>query len=147
MKYCPNCGKANSEGNKYCINCGEPLETTYSNRPILDTGNIKSRSIPVCIILSIVTCGLYLIYWQIKLNNEINYLVGDTKAPSGVIVLILEIVTCNLYGIYWAYKMGEKTDAIFGKNRSYSIIFLIIQLFALPIVSLALMQDTINNSL
>lgn len=31
---------------------------------------IQSRSIPLCIILSIITCGIYGLYWLVCLANE-----------------------------------------------------------------------------
>ena len=33
---------------------------------------IQERNIAIAVILSIVTCGLYGIYWMIKLNDEVN---------------------------------------------------------------------------
>lgn len=147
MKYCPNCGKACTDRDRYCPDCGATLEEkeTFATRPIIDSGNIRTRSIPVCIVLSIITFGIYFIYWKYKLNTEINYLSGDEKAPSSGIVFILTVVTCGLYSIYWSYRMGERTDVIQGQNRSYPIIFLILQIVGFPIISLVLMQDTINK--
>ncbi len=149
MKYCPNCGNPVSNVDRYCPDCGASLEEkeTFASSPIIDAGNIKSRSIPVCIILSIITFGIYFIYWKYKLNTEVNYLSGDEKAPSSLIVFILTVITFGLYSIYWSYKIGERTDVIQGKNRSYSVIFLILQIVGLPIISLILMQDTINHTL
>lgn len=149
MKYCPNCGEKCSDNTKYCPSCGSPLneKETYSSRPIIDAGNINTRSIPICIILSIVTFGIYLIYWQLKLNTEINYLSGEEKAASSGLVLFLTIITFGLYGIYWSYKMGERSDVISGRNRSYAILFTILQVVALPIISAVLMQDTINTTI
>ena len=41
---------------------------------------IQERNIAIAVILSIVTCGLYGIYWMIKLNDEVNQICGDTQA-------------------------------------------------------------------
>lgn len=149
MKYCPNCGQACSDADRYCTNCGEPLsiKNTYATRPIIDAGNVKKRSIAICVILSFITCGLYFIYWQLKLNTEINYLSGEEHAASSGVVFLLSLFTCGLYSIYWAYKMGERSDVIYGSNRSYHILFLILQICGLPLISAILMQDTINNVL
>ena len=43
---------------------------------------IERRSIPLSVILTIVTCGLYGLYWIIKLNDEINQLAGEPNATS-----------------------------------------------------------------
>ena len=109
--------------------------------------NVMPRSIPVAIILSIVTCGIYFLYWIYMINNEINELAQDPMAPSGGIVILLSIVTCGIYSWYWYYKMGEKCDYITQSNGSSNVIFLILGIFGLGIVSVALMQDSVNKVL
>ncbi|MBO5101695.1 MAG: DUF4234 domain-containing protein, partial [Clostridia bacterium] len=64
---------------------------------------IKKREIVACIIFSIITCGIYLLYWMYKMNDEINAITGTRDDTSGGIVILLIIVTCGLYGIYWSY--------------------------------------------
>ena len=107
---------------------------------------ITPRSIPVCVILSIVTCGIYGIYWLIKLNDEINILANDPGATSGGIVFLLSIVTCGIYLFYWLYKMGEKCDRIKGTSSSSGILYLILGIVGFSIISYCLMQDTINKA-
>lgn len=108
---------------------------------------IVRRSIPLAIIFTIITCGIYGIYWMIKLNDEVNYLSGETQATSGVVVFLLGIVTCGIYLFYWLYKMGERCDRIKGMNSSSGILYLILGLLGLSIVSYCLMQDTINKAI
>ena len=62
-----------------------------------------NRSIVVSIILSIVTCGIYGIYWFVKLNDELNAAAGKQNATSGGVAVLLTLVTCGIYGFYWAY--------------------------------------------
>ncbi|MBQ4526844.1 MAG: DUF4234 domain-containing protein [Clostridia bacterium] len=112
---------------------------------------MQRREIATAVILSIVTCGIYGIYWMIKINDEVNYLVGDVQAPSGGMVFLLSIVTCGIYSFIWAYKMGEKLDYIYTQKgwppQSRGVIYLVLSLFGLGIVSYALMQDALNKSL
>ena len=61
---------------------------------------------------SFLTCGIYSIYWMIKLNDEVNQLAGEPQATSGGMVFLFSLITCGIYGIYWAYKMGERCDRI-----------------------------------
>lgn len=109
---------------------------------------MTKRSIPVCVILSIITCGIYSLYWMVKMTDEANALSGRTADTSGGIVLLLTIVTCGIYGIYWAYKMGEKLDV--AKNNcgiassNSAILYLILELVC-SIIGWALMQNDINN--
>ena len=111
---------------------------------------IKQRNIALCIVFSIITFGIYALYWFVCLTNDANQESGQTDATSGGVALLLTIVTCNIYGWFWAYKMGEKIDAIKTKNGqpagNSSILFLLLQLCGLGIVSYAIMQDTINKN-
>ena len=107
------------------------------------------REIALCIVLSIITCGIYGIYWVIMLNNEINVAVNDQAAPSGGLVIVLTFITCGIYGWYWLYKMGEKCDYMKSLRdlppSSSSALFLVLGIYGLPIVAYALIQDTINK--
>lgn len=112
---------------------------------------IEQRNVAVCIILSIVTCGIYGIYWFIKLTDELNAL-AEVEAPtSGGTAFLLSLVTCNIYGIYWAYKQGEKVD--FAKNKrsmpssNSGVLYLILNLVGFGIIAYALMQNEINHIL
>lgn len=110
---------------------------------------IQKREIAVAIILSIITCGIYGIYWFIKLNDEINQLNGDTNDTTGGMAFLFSLITCGIYAIYWMYKMGDKLDKIAQNHgmptSSRGIVYLVLSIFGLGIVSYALMQDTINK--
>lgn len=110
---------------------------------------VEKRNIAVAIILSIITCGIYGIYWFIKLTDEINYASGHPQDVSGGMAFLLTLVTCGIYGYIWYYKMGEKLDELaMAKGmptQSRGIVYLILGLFGFGIVSYALMQDSINQ--
>lgn len=111
--------------------------------------NIQRRDIAVCIILSIVTCGIYGIYWLFCLNEDTNTISAEPYPTSGGMVILLTIVTCGIYGIYWCYKQGEKLDRaaeMRGAPKSErGILYLVLAIIGLSIVNYALMQDTLNN--
>lgn len=109
---------------------------------------ITKRNIVTCIILSIVTCGIYGIYWFITVTDDTNRAANDANGTSGGVAFLLTLVTCNIYGWYWAYKQGEKMD--YAKNArnmpssNSGILYLILCLVGLGIVAYALMQDSLN---
>lgn len=104
------------------------------------------RSIPLAIILTIVTCGIYGIYWFIKLTDEINLMSGHYTDTSGALSFVLALITCGIYGWFWAYKLGEKCDEINGNPYgNTNILYLILAIFGLSIVVYALAQDTLNK--
>jgi len=104
---------------------------------------MKERNIALCIIFSIITCGIYAIYWLVQLNKEISQLSG-TEPDNAALVVILTIVTCGIYGWYWCFKMGQKVNTIKGEDNNH-IIYIVLAILELSIVNYALMQDTINK--
>lgn len=108
---------------------------------------VKERNIAVCIILSLITCGIYSIYWMVVLTDELNELSGE-DGTSGILALVLTMVTCGLYGFYWAYKIGEKVETC-KENRGIvtsntGLLYLIV-FFLSPIIIYALSQNEINK--
>ena len=74
---------------------------------------IKNRNIALAVIFSILTCGIYGLYWLVKLNNDMCALTpDDSYQTGGGMVLLLTIITCGIYGWFWAYKMGCKMDRL-----------------------------------
>lgn len=109
---------------------------------------MRTRSIPVCIILTLVTCGIYGIYWFIMLTEDANALSGR-QSPSGGVAFLLTLVTCGIYGIYWAYQMGETLYAAAQQRNVYgasnnNILYLILQI-VFSWVGWCLMQNEINK--
>ena len=68
---------------------------------------MRERSIAVSIILSLVTCGFYGIYWFVVLTDDARIESGESNTTSGLVSFLLTLVTCGIYGFYWAYKMGK----------------------------------------
>jgi hypothetical protein len=110
---------------------------------------IQQRNVAVCIILSIVTCGLYGLYWLVCLNDDVNTVSKTENGTSGVVVVLLSIVTCSIYLWYWLYVQGNKIDeAKTAKgipSSNSGIIYLVLALVGLSIVSYALMQNELNK--
>ena len=71
---------------------------------------IKQRSLGALIILSILTCGIYSIFFFWGYVNDINEVCkGDGKeSPNYLVVLLLSFITFGIYGIYWYYKQGNR---------------------------------------
>ena len=126
---------------------GYDFQQPQQPNPYYGGAGITGRNIAVAIILSLVTCGIYGIYWFIVVTDETNQLSGRPNDTSGIVSFLLTLVTCGIYGWYWAYKLGEKTDAIKNDpNGSSAVIFIILQIFGLQIVNFALAQDAINKA-
>jgi len=109
---------------------------------------MKERNIAGAIILSIVTCGIYCIYWFIVLNDEAKSYSEDDTMVSGGVAFLLTLVTCGIYGIYWAYRMGKAIAMAQSKNglvvNDNSVAYLILEILGFSIIAYALMQNDIN---
>lgn len=111
---------------------------------------IQERNIVTCIILSIITCGIYGIYWLICLVNDLNVAADTPNDTSGGMVFLLGLITCGIYTLYWMYKAGEKVQAAQTKrglpsDSNSGILYLILSLVGFSIVSYCLIQNELNK--
>lgn len=147
--FCKNCGTELKEGAKFCTNCGQGVEQQVAIREEVMSGNangVSKRSIPLALILAFITCGIYGLYWECKMNDEVNELLHKKDATSGLLAVIYTMITCGIYGIYWLYKMGEDVEVLKGKTGANTgLLYLIMGIFGLGIIPFALIQDTIND--
>jgi hypothetical protein len=101
------------------------------------------------IILSLVTCGLYNIYWNYKQMEALNRLLGRQEY-NFVTWLVLSVVTCGIYHIYFEYKMGSDLKQVmhdngYQVNDNLAVIGLILSVFGMSIVCDAVYQNEINK--
>ncbi len=107
-----------------------------------------NRSVGLCILFTILTCGLYGIYWFYILTKEVSDLSNDFSLSPGLTILFT-ILTCGLYTIYWSYKMGKNVEiaqqiANINSNDD-SMLYLLLTLFGLSIITFAIIQSNINK--
>lgn len=121
------------------------LTERNSNKEQFMNYQITARNIALCIVFSLITCGIYGIYWLIKINDEVNLLAGEPYATSGGMVFLFSLITCGIYGLYWQFKMGERCDKIRGINGSSNVLYLVLGIVGFSIISMCLMQDTVNK--
>ena len=105
----------------------------------------QERDIALYIILTIITCGIFGIYWLIVLADDMNAIANDGDMMSGAMVFLLSFVTCGIYGIYWAYKQGERIDRINGVQGSTGVLYLVLYLLGFGIIVYALLQNELNK--
>ena len=104
---------------------------------------IKPRNIVTAIILSLVTCGIYGIYWAVMLARE-SVSVKDEN-DDGVLEIIL-MIFLPFVGFYLAEKKLSEGCAAKGiPHKDNSIIYLVLGLVGLSIVNFCMMQNDLNN--
>ena len=77
-----------------------------------------NKNIVLCVILSIVTCGIYALYWMYTINEAARTVNPSEWQMGGGMVILLSIVTCGIYGLYWYYKMGKAFMAVGAPDNS-----------------------------
>ena len=111
--------------------------------------HIEKRSVGLAIFLSIITCGIYMIYWEYVVIDSL-YKANKMPSTAGMDV-VLSIVTCGIYGLYMLYKAGKLESGAHTLHelppKDDSILYILLGIFGLAIVSFAILQNNINTSL
>jgi hypothetical protein len=111
---------------------------------------MQKRSVGLAIVLSLVTCGIYAIYWMYTITNDVHEVTGRQTTASGGMVILYSLITCGIYSFYWMYKMGEslaeaKEQRGMRVDNNAGLLYLILTFFMLALVSYALIQSSIND--
>lgn len=110
---------------------------------------VQRKNIALAVVLSLVTCGIYGIYWFISLTNDVNNIDQQEKSTSGGMAFLFTLVTCGIYTFYWMFKQGERIDRAANargiESSNSSILYIVLTVVGLGIVAYCLMQDKINK--
>ena len=150
MAFCRNCGTELSPDSAFCPKCGTNTAAGGFSGPSGNFKvNIQERKIAMCVILSIITCGIYSLVWFYYMVNDLNTAAPAPEDKTPGTVLLLSIITCGIYMIIWFYNAGSKVDQIRTMNgeapSSSSLVYMILTLFGLSIVAEALVQTELNK--
>ncbi len=101
-----------------------------ANQPTLvDTNAITPRNPVMVVVLSVVTCNIYYLYWLYATSRELRDALQDDEIQPGV-DLLLCLVSCTLWSIYIEYRNARKVHAALRtrdpqlKDQSDSILML-----------------------
>lgn len=102
------------------------------------------KNIALCVVLSLVTCGIYNIYWQYQQILTVNEMLGEDKYQFWL-WLLLSVVTCGLYHIYHEYRLSEDIAKVCSRGQQNDgLVSLLLSIFGLSIVADAIQQSHIN---
>lgn len=101
------------------------------------------------IILSILTCAIFSLYWMYKQTKFINEITNEEKYSFWHWYL-LSLITCGIYYFYLEYIRSKDIVEIqqkhgFIPNTNLPTLAVIIAIFATPIISNAVVQKDIND--
>ncbi len=99
------------------------------------------------ILLMIVTCGIYGLYWYYKIAEEEKANLQDDSINPGTELLLI-MFTCGIYMIYWWYMQGSRLKRLYDKKgipaQDDSTLFLLLALFFAP-AAIYILQDRLNK--
>lgn len=105
--------------------------------------SIKKRNIVTCILLTLITCGIYGIYWIIMMTKEA--ISVKDPADSGILEIIL-MLFLSFVGFYLTEKKFAEGCAARGiPHEDRSVLYLILGILGFGIVNFCLMQNDLNK--
>lgn len=150
-KFCQKCGTELNDDAKFCNACGTSTENQGNINVATPNNNavrISKKEILTAILLSLVTCGIYGIFWFISITDDANQVSGEAT-PSGAMAILYTLITCGIYSFFWNYKMGQKMHEAGKKHgkeiADNSVLYLVLSLFGLSIVNFCLIQSDLNK--
>ena len=118
-------------------------ESTVNSKPEIPVFKVD----PILVLIfSILTCGLYLIYWNMKTAQVINAVAEKDVISQSIAIFAGCCFPVNLYFFYLMGKEGlpkvyEKTGQI---NKDQSTLLIILG-FLFPMVAAMIVQGDINK--
>ncbi|MDR3215418.1 MAG: DUF4234 domain-containing protein [Bacilli bacterium] len=109
---------------------------------------IRKRSVLAVILLCLITCGIYSIYWIVTTQNQIRRIYQRELLHDGIVIILLGFITCGIYYYYWMYKTCLVMDDIYVEQglvpNNDTVLMVVLGILCTPIVYYALMQNKIN---
>ena len=102
---------------------------------------MKHRGIGMMILLSIITLGIYTIYWQCSFQGQLKEKTGDGFGP--VAHFFMCIITFGIYTIYWNFAAGKRLAKLNAGDNS--ILYLVLTLVGFGWINMFLMQNEANK--
>ncbi len=97
---------------------------------------MKNRSVVAVIILSLVTLGIYTLYWLVVTKRELN--AKGANIPTSWLIII------PLVNIFWLYKYYEGAEQVTDKKVN-SILMFVLHILVTSLISVAICQNEYNN--
>lgn len=96
---------------------------------------MKRRSVVGVAVLTILTCGIYGLYWIVKTKSEMN--AQGANVPTAWLILI------PIVNIWWTWKFSEGVNHVTKGGMSAGVTFLL--LWLLGIIGQAIVQSALNK--
>jgi len=104
---------------------------------------IKKRNPIVVLLLTLITLGIYGIYWVVKTTVELRE-AGGKSAPNPWLLLLMLVPLVNFFAmIYYYYKYSVATEEVSGGSLNRWLMFVL--WIVIGIVAMVLTQLELNK--
>lgn len=124
----------------------QPVEVRHPNA-------ITERSPAIVIVLSLLTCGVYFLFWIYSTTSELRDGLGDPEIKPGLDVTLC-VLTCSLWSIFVMYRNAQKVHAAllsrdpYAKDQSETVVLLMMATLvvgASGLVAMYILQEELNK--
>jgi NADH:ubiquinone oxidoreductase subunit 5 (subunit L)/multisubunit Na+/H+ antiporter MnhA subunit len=107
------------------------------------------KSVPLIILFSILTCGIYSLFWMYDITRQLSEINEDRSTSPGL-VIVFSIITCGLYTLYWWYKIGGMFVESQARQNVHPIVdnkvlLLVLSIIGVSVVSMGILQSDLNR--
>ena len=152
---CSSCGRENETGASFCSGCGRPFNArAEKGKNSGATGGDPyakdfTSNIIKDIIFTLITCGIYGLFWQARQMRAVNYLLHE-EWYSFLKWFLLTMITCGIYHIYFEYIMAKSINEIqrtqgMPVSTDLPLLSVILSIFGGSIAADAIQQYEINR--
>ena len=108
---------------------------------------MTKRSVASVVILTLITCGIYGLYWIYTTSNELQQVSGVGKFQP-IVTLLLTIFVCPVGFILFGYDAAvcmDKINADRGVTSDSMLGYILLGIF-IPVALIGLVQNDINKN-
>ena len=108
---------------------------------------MKKRNVAAVVILTIITFGIYGIYWGYVTARDLQKESGEEKIPLTALLALL-ILSSNAGGALLGYDCHHTLNVLQarnGKPQSYDLTLWLILGGIIPVVTMAFIQNEVNK--
>lgn len=103
---------------------------------------MKTRDPLSVVLFTILTCGIYGIFWIVVTTEETNNEINDSWKPSPILVLVFSVLTVGIYYVYWYIKMAIRA---YERSGNSPVLFVLVSIFTFGVIGYGMMQSNLNN--
>ena len=96
---------------------------------------MQQKSVAMVVILSIVTFGIYAIYWLVQTKNQMNAL--GANIPTAWLMIV------PIVGIWWMWKYAQGVEIVTRNKMGAAVAFIL--LWLLSVIGMAIIQSQFNS--